>query len=190
MPDWERIKTEYITTDLSYRQLGLKYGIGLDTMQTRGTREKWVALRKKHKQQIVDKAARKVASEKASKLASLQKSADKMAGVIGKVLDDVDQFQRHIFIEGQGDGVTRASCKTMEKADTKGIRDLTAALKDLAAIMRNLYDLPTLGELEARSMAARRLALEERRADAGSPEDSETGVVEIAPVVQEAGEDG
>ena len=37
--DWDAIKTEYITTTLSYRQLGEKYGLSHQMIAVRGKME-------------------------------------------------------------------------------------------------------------------------------------------------------
>ena len=41
MADWNAIKTEYITTDTSYRKLGEKYEINYKVIADRGKAEKW-----------------------------------------------------------------------------------------------------------------------------------------------------
>lgn len=46
MEDWLNIKTEYITTDTSYKTLGKKYGISEFRIQKIGNAEKW-ALQKR-----------------------------------------------------------------------------------------------------------------------------------------------
>lgn len=39
MADWSKIKTEYITTDTSYRKLAEKYGINKDTIYAKAKKE-------------------------------------------------------------------------------------------------------------------------------------------------------
>ena len=45
MEDWLKIKTEYITTDTSYRKLAEKYGVHYQTICSRSKAEGWVLLR-------------------------------------------------------------------------------------------------------------------------------------------------
>ena len=73
----------------------------------------------------------------------------------------------------------------MEKVDTRAIKDLTGALKDLSYVMRNLYDLPTVKERAAMEAATQRLELEKARAGADEEGQRETGVVELAAVEEE-----
>ena len=55
MADWQKIKTEYITTDTSYRKLAQKYGIDSAVIGRKAKNEEWVNLR----QQYVDKTQTK-----------------------------------------------------------------------------------------------------------------------------------
>ena len=55
MADWQKIKTEYITTDTSYRKLAQKYGIDSAVIGRKAKNEEWVSLR----QQYVDKTQTK-----------------------------------------------------------------------------------------------------------------------------------
>ena len=45
MADWQRIKTEYITTDTSYRELSQKYGVHYTNIAKRAKKEDWQQLR-------------------------------------------------------------------------------------------------------------------------------------------------
>ena len=45
MADWQKIKTEYITTDTSYRELSQKYGVHYTNIAKRAKKEDWQQLR-------------------------------------------------------------------------------------------------------------------------------------------------
>ena len=47
MADWSKIKTEYITTDTSYRKLAEKYGVSASSLMQVAAREKWADEKKK-----------------------------------------------------------------------------------------------------------------------------------------------
>ena len=55
MADWNKIKTEYITTDTSYRKLAEKHGVGESTLFTRASKEKWVEQKEQHQSKTVAK---------------------------------------------------------------------------------------------------------------------------------------
>ena len=52
--------------------------------------------------------------------------------------------------------------------DAKVIKELVAAMKDLTSVIRNLNDLPTLGERFEMELAEKKLELDRLRLDTGS----------------------
>lgn len=169
MIDWTAIKAEYITGTISYRKLADNWGVSFRTLSDRALREGWKEARDKHRNNVVEKTVQKVASRKASttanKLCDLQEAADNMGRVIAEIFADSEQFYRHIIQTRDGDNWDAAE-RIFDKADTKAIKDLTGAMKDLAAVMRNIYDLPTAQEQAAMDIAAERLRLDKAKAEA------------------------
>ena len=43
MADWNKIKTEYLTSDTSYRKLAQKYGVNAITKAKKVRKEVWVS---------------------------------------------------------------------------------------------------------------------------------------------------
>ena len=110
MADWQAIKTEYITTDTSYRKLAEKYGIHYKVISERGKDEKWVELRSQHKDRTLTKTLDKISQQEANRAAKIHSVADKLLLKIEAIVE------------------------SGELLDTKGIRALTAAVKDLKEI--------------------------------------------------------
>ena len=110
MADWAKIKTEYITTDTSYRKLGEKYGIHYKVISDRGKTEEWVELRSRYRDKALTKTLDKISDQEAGRAAKIYNVADKLL----------------IRIEAMVDGD--------EPMDTKSIRALAAAVKDLKEI--------------------------------------------------------
>ena len=169
MIDWTAIKAEYITGTISYRKLADNWGVSFRTLSDRALREGWKEARDKHRNNVVEKTVQKVASRKATttanKLCDLQEAADNMGRVIAEIFADSEQFHRHIIQTRDGDNWDAAE-RIFDKADTKAIKDLTGAMKDLVAVMRNIYDLPTAQERAAMDIAAERLRLDKAKAEA------------------------
>ena len=169
MCDWEAVQAEYIGSEISLRDLGKKHGIPRSTMERRCTSGGWVAKRKAYKQKAVEQAVADCVDVEAERLGKIIVSAQKMADVLEGVFNDNKQFYRHIvtdtFISDGGDKEILTVEKEFEKADSRAIKDLTGALKDMTLVLRNLYNLPTQAEREAQRIAAARLAIEQRKAD-------------------------
>ena len=110
MADWQAIKTEYITTQTSYRKLAQKYGVSATQICNVGRNEKWVELREQHLNKTVAKTIEKISQQEANRAARIHTVADKLLDKIEAMVD------------------------SERPLDTKGIRALTAAVKDLKEI--------------------------------------------------------
>lgn len=110
MADWQAIKTEYITTDTSYRKLAQKYGVSATQICNVGRDEKWVEQREQFLSKTTAKTLEKISQQEANRAAKIHSVADKLLLKIEEIVE------------------------SGELLDTKGIRALTAAVKDLKEI--------------------------------------------------------
>ena len=110
MVDWQAIKTEYITTDTSYRKLSQKYGIGYQAICHKSREEGWIAMREQHKNNTTTETLKKISQQEANRAARIHTVADKLLNKIEAMVD------------------------SGRPLDTKGVRALTAAVKDLKEI--------------------------------------------------------
>ena len=155
MADWQAIKTEYITTDTSYRKLAQKYGVNHAVIGQRAKSEKWVDLRRQHIDKTQTKALNTISNKQADRAA-------KLIGVSDILLDKV---------------------KALLEADEELLVD-TSIMKDVSVILKNLKDIQMirseadLREQEARIEKLRADAMANRNDD----DDDETGVILIPPV--------
>ena len=133
MADWQAIKTEYITTDTSYRKLAQKYGVNVTNIAKKASSENWVEQRKQYATKKQSKTLEKISQQEANRAAKIHSVADKLLNKIEKMVD------------------------SEEPLDTKGIRALTAAIKDLKEIQSVRSDLDKQ-EQEARIANLRKQA--------------------------------
>lgn len=135
--DWEKIKTEYVTGDISVRDIAQKYGVSYTTAKNRATREKWTALRKKHRDSVVRKATQKAATKQANVLAKELTLLDKIERHLDKALSDAEQFNRHIVTEGTGKGRTETEERIFSKADMRALKDAAQVLTMIEKIKKD-----------------------------------------------------
>ena len=140
MADWQAIKTEYITTDTSYRKLAQKYGVGYQAICHKSQDEGWIAMREQHKNNTTTKTLEKISQQEANRTAKIHSVADKL---LQKIEDMVDR---------------------QEQLTEKAIRSLTAAVKDLKEIQSIKSDLDKQ-EQEARIANLRKHAEAEEKND-------------------------
>ena len=116
MADWQAIKTEYITTDTSYRKLAQKYGINVTTIAKTAGAENWVEERKQYANKTQTKTLEKISQQEANRAAKIHSVADKLLLKIETLVDRPGMMP-------------------------KDVRSLVAAVKDLKEIQGVKSDL-------------------------------------------------
>ena len=90
MGNWEKIKIEYITTDISYRKLAEKYGVSPSSVAKRMKNEKWTEKRKQTKRKSVAKAIAKVEERESDKMVRLLETSEEALEKVVEALKDVE----------------------------------------------------------------------------------------------------
>lgn len=144
--DWKNIETEYVTSDISQRQLAVKYGICRSTIWKKAAEENWIEKRNKHRDRLVTKTVAAVESAMVSRARKVQTVADKLLNKIEAMVDGENPL------------------------DTKAIRALTAAVKDLKEIQG------VRSELDEQEQKARIAHLQKQ---AEKDNDNSAGAIEV-----------
>lgn len=113
--NWEKIKTEYIKSDISLRELAEKHGTSYDSLRKIAGKGKWNELRHKHSTAKAHKIVQTVRDSEVKKESSIQRCADGMIDIISK----------HI---------------ATGELDPDSIAKLTRSLKDLREIKHDLTE--------------------------------------------------
>lgn len=153
MVDWLAIKTEYITTDTSYRKLAEKYGVPKNRIAEHGKREDWAGLRGQHQDKTLTKTVEKISTAQARRAAKVDALADKLLLKLEQAIDELDlNVTTHKIKMEQGNTEKTSTYRMVEPGgvvDRAGLRQLTAALKELQEIKGEMSEL-SRREREAR----------------------------------------
>ena len=106
-PNWVKIRYEYITTTISYRELAAKHNVSFTTLSKRAKREGWADRRKNNDDKVTAKALEKFADQEVERRQNIIETANTL-------LDRVD-----------------AILMMHAELDPKDVRTLAAALKDI-----------------------------------------------------------
>lgn len=141
----EQIKIEYISDPkMSYRKLADKYKYPLKKICATGRKEGWVQLRKQCGDKIIKKTINRLSTEKADELATVITTAGKVIRKLEKTMEqDEKQFNRHIVVEN-----FTSKEKIFKKIDTRAVKDVATALKELAAVVSLSNREETDGSIE------------------------------------------
>jgi hypothetical protein len=74
--DWQKIKMEYITTDITLRKLAEKHGVSESMIFKKCSREQWEAARKQQVSKVEATILKRDATRKADRAARLSDAAD------------------------------------------------------------------------------------------------------------------
>lgn len=87
MADWQAIKTEYITTNTSYRKLAEKYGVNYRTICVRSKQEGWIAQREQHINRTTTKTLDAISDKQVDRAANLISVSDLLLGKVKSLLE-------------------------------------------------------------------------------------------------------
>ena len=164
--DRDKIRTEYITSDLSLKDISEKYGVQQRLVNTKSAEQGWVDQRKKYNAKVVEKAVNKVATKRANQLAKELAIADNISNVLKKALDDAEQFNRYIIdttTRVDGTEIRTSEEKTFEKVDMRALKDAAAALRLVEEMKRSMAGILRVEEINRNRREEKRLKLEEEK---------------------------
>lgn len=116
MPNWKKIKAEYIRGGTSYRKLADKYGVSFSSIRRKAEKEKWTDLRTQAEQKASIKIVEAVASQDAEHEDNFQSLADKLL--------------QHIALNIDILATNATSCKDITVA-IKNLRDIKGVKSEL-----------------------------------------------------------
>lgn len=127
MADWDKIKTEYVTTDISMRKLAEKYGVKENSLLSKAKREKWADEKKRFAHKVDTKVTQKmvtaVSNEKFDRYKVFTEIVNSTLLKAQQAVEDLDK--RTVGGEVVG-GLP---------IQPKDIKSLTSAIADLATLL-------------------------------------------------------
>ena len=144
--DWDAIKTEYVTTDISIRALSEKHKIDKNLVASHCKNDKWVKARKDYRTRVTTKAITKSCNKRAAELSELFDIALNVKDTLKKASKDPEQFNRYIVQYGTGNGKYDTEERIYDKVDMRAVKDLMQSMKVLEDIMRSVGNIKTDAE--------------------------------------------
>lgn len=176
MADWRKIKTEYITTDTSYRKLGQKYGVHYQTICRRAKEEGWIEQREQHENKVVTKTLDKIGEKQVDRVQRLQDVTDRLLDKIEEAVEQLDitlstNTEKVKVIEYKNELAPNKPTKetitekevvveTRTIIDRTGLKAITSALRDIKEVQMLRSELDKQ-EQEARIAKLRKEVEEE-----------------------------
>lgn len=128
--DWNELKTEYITTDTSYRKLAEKYGVSRGQIQRRATDENWPDLKNQFDTKTVSDAVNAVSKKFTARAKRLQDVTDKLLDKIELTIENIDGVKSSRAVKDVSDALKNVKDIMMVKSDLD-TREQEARIKNL-----------------------------------------------------------
>jgi len=132
--DWPKIRTDYMRSGMSLRQIALKYGASQSAVFRRAARENWVELRQQKDRRALARAQARMTEQAgkrlAAKLERLDELADRLTAELEKAVGDDKQLYRYLVGTAPG----RQEEQTLKILDTRRARELVDMLGALKAL--------------------------------------------------------
>lgn len=161
--DWAKIQHEYVTDpQMSLRRIAEKYGINYKTVAKKSKAEGWFATRKKSQSRVVSRAISQTEKKMAKELSQEADFLALMKGHVGRMLQDEDQFRRHI-VQGGVDENFETKEIVADKVDARSMKDAMQVLRMIEEMTRSLYNIQKAEQLNKQQIERERLELERER---------------------------
>lgn len=163
-PDlWDKIKIEYITSNIAARELAKKYGVSYSTLSKNAKRGQWYTKRKKFKENLEAKVLRQGLREQSKALAKEIRFLEQIEKHLKNILQDEEQFFKHLVTETSAEGDITTLERRFTKADTKALKEVMNVAREAERMRRSLFGVLTKPQEESVRIAKKRLELEEER---------------------------
>lgn len=176
--DWNALKTEFVTSDISAAALSKKHGINPATLYRHYQIERWAEARQEYLGSVMEKCADKAAYIAAIKLSKELDIANKLSGILDEAVSDKDQFKRYLVKEKESDGSTVTEEHIFNKIDMKSLGSAIKALESLEQIKSVMYGIVS-------PLDERKLQMQEAKNREKQGEQSEESGVVILPQIKE-----
>lgn len=153
--DWDKIEHEYVTGKMDMAALAKKHQIPLNTFYKRAEVRKFSEKRETYTNRLRERAIARAQARDARTLGSLGSALDKAARTLNRYITDEDTLFGRVSVTADGIEEYRA-----RKLDTKALRDMTAAMREVSAAIRLLQP-----EAEKQDDGAGVIVLAAREAD-------------------------
>jgi len=131
--DWAKIEQEYVSGKMSMEGLAKKYGIPNSSFRKYANGHKFKEKRTEYGQKVAERALARAQARDARTLGNLSSALDKAARTLNKYIGDNDTLFGRVSVTE--DGVQEYRTK---KLDTKALRDMTAAMREVSAAIKLL----------------------------------------------------
>ena len=131
--DWDRIEQEFVSGKMTMEALAKKYKIPNNTFYKSANVRKFSKKREEYAKRVQEKALARAQARDARTLGNLGSALDKAARTLNEYVNDEDTLFGRVSVSEKG-----VEEYKVKKLDTKALRDMTAAMREVSAAIKLL----------------------------------------------------
>lgn len=144
--NWEAILADYLTGQMSIREIADKHGVNYQKIYRRASKEGWKQTAQRVRDRTETKIVDRLACARAKELSDMTEAAERMGRLLNETvfaltMDDIAEVKKNL----------------------KGMNALAGAINTNASTLAQLYGLQTPAQVHAQRIADEKLKLEKRR---------------------------
>lgn len=190
--DWEALKQQYVTTDLSLNDLVKLHSLSRSNVFAHAKDGKWAEERNQFRTEMNSRSyahiAEKAVEDRVSLYEATREAADYLVASILKVAKDPEGIFRHVVQMERQDGKYRekwAEGRVLDTINSKAAQELSKAITNLASISRTLDGILDAGEKAKLDIEREKLELSKRQTGMSDDIEQESGIA-LMPGVDES----
>ncbi|MBQ3428975.1 MAG: hypothetical protein IJH28_04295 [Mogibacterium sp.] len=158
--DWDKIKLDYMHDQkMSLKKISEKYNIRIHTVEKRSRADSWFEDKKQYQKSLAADVTARVYTTQVDLLEQELRAVDMLSDIISRVMQDPQQFNRHIVSNASGETEERILSKT----DTRAMLDLMKTVKLLVEVKESILGITGIEHMERMDIARARLCLDRDR---------------------------
>lgn len=148
--DWADIARQYVTSDLTLRQVAEANGLSMSPVAKHSRRDNWVSKREAYREDTAQKVQAFAQLQTLERFTTLYEVSDKLDSLLAKFANLYEDADR----------------KAGNNMPCREMAELSKAFQNAIAAKRDLYDIPTSAEREKNAVARERLRMDAERVKA------------------------
>lgn len=161
--DWAKIKSEYVSSDMSQADVIKKYGVSGTTVKKHCKEEHWVRDRKKYRERVTNRAIRKQADREGNRLAKIIETSRVLADRVATAARDPEQFNLWLCETSTPEGMRETEERVMRKVDMKSINEAIKIMQAAEKLERSINNILTLQEEQQLQIAREKWEAEKKQ---------------------------
>ena len=186
--DWEKVRLDYISGEVSLRQLAKKHNLSPSNVSKHCREDGWVEDRMHHRAEVSQEARARIAEEAVVEQVRLFESArtavNKMIEMANRLAEDPTAFNKHIVTKS-ADRERWQEAEVLPVFNGRNFSDVAKGLSAIAGIARLLDGAVDAATREKLDLEKERLELDRRKAGMSDDLEQESGIA-LLPAVDES----